>query len=83
MVYPALSRQSAPRGEPLCCKRLAQMPLSQVAVVRAGVVTLCAEGLLKLWARPSVPPPLATDGTSAPRKKVHERRKETGMARGG
>lgn len=57
-VSSALCRQSVPRGEPLCCKRLAHVPLSQVKVVRAGVVTLCAEGLLKLWARPTVPPPL-------------------------
>lgn len=73
LVYPALSRRSTPRGEPLCCKQLAQMPLSQVVVVRAGVVTLCAEGLLKLWARPSMPPPLPplpVGGTRLARKKV-------------
>lgn len=72
-VYPALSRQSTPRGEPLCCKRLAQVPLSQVMVVRAGVVTLCAEGLLKLWARPTAPPPLPPlqmDGADFRREKV-------------
>ena len=69
-MYPALSRQSTPRGEPLCCKQLAQMPLSQVMIVRAGVVTLCAEGLLKLWARPSMPPPLPAGGTRLARKKV-------------
>lgn len=61
-VFPALCRQSAPRGEPLCCKQLAQVPLSRVVVVRSGVVTLCAEGLLKLWARPTVPPPLLPPG---------------------
>ena len=79
MVYPALSRLSAPRGEPLCCKRLAQMPLSQVVVVRAGVVTLCGEGLLKLWARPSMPPPLpplAASGPESASNKVRERGSE-------
>lgn len=58
VVFPALSRHAAPKGEPLCSKRLAQVPLSRVVVVRAGVVTLCAEGLIKLWARPTVAPPL-------------------------
>ena len=58
VVFTALSRQAAPKGEPLCSKRLAQVPLSRVVVVRAGVVTLCAEGLIKLWARPTVAPPL-------------------------
>lgn len=75
LVYPALNRQSTPKGEPLCCKQLAQMPLCQVMVVRAGVVTLCAEGLLKLWARPSTPPPLPPlpeGGTCLARKKVRE-----------
>lgn len=64
--FPALSRQAAPRGEPLCCKRLAQVPLSRVVVVRAGVVTLCAEGFLRLWARPTLAPalpPLREDTT--------------------
>lgn len=58
LVSPPLCRQSVPRAEPLCCKKLANYPLSQVTVVRGGVVTLCSEGLLKLWARPTVPPPL-------------------------
>lgn len=84
LVYPALSRQSTPRGEPLCCKQLAQMPLSQVMVVRAGVVTLCAEGLLKLWARPSMPPPLPplpVGGTRLTRKKVREETRKEGRHR--
>lgn len=88
LVYPALSRQSTPRGEPLCCKQLAQMPLSQVMVVRAGVVTLCSEGLLKLWARPSMPPPLPPPlpggGTRLARKKVNiggERREGNAQTR--
>lgn len=58
LILRGLSRQLVPKGEPLCWKRLSDVPLSQVMVVRAGVVTLCAEGLIKLWARPSVPPPL-------------------------
>lgn len=58
LISRGLSRQSVPKGEPLCWKRLSDVPLSQVMVVRAGVVTLCAEGLIKLWARPSIPPPL-------------------------
>lgn len=54
----SLRRQFVPRGLPLCQKQLAQVPIGQVMVVRAGIVTLCADGLLKLWARPNVPPPL-------------------------
>lgn len=61
LVFAVVKRQSVPRGEPLCCKRLTQVPLSQVSVVRAGIVTLCAEGLLRLWARPIVPAPLGED----------------------
>lgn len=59
VISPPLRRKDVARAEPLCCKRLAQQPLSQVAVVRAGVVTLCSEGLLKMWLRPSLAPPLA------------------------
>lgn len=82
LVSPPLCRQSVPRAEPLCCKKLANYPLSQVTVVRAGVVTLCAEGLLKLWARPTVPPSLPPLGaenlngqlpSSAPKEKVRKK----------
>lgn len=59
LISPGLSRQLVPKGEPLCWKRLSDVPLSQVMIVRAGVVTLCSEGLIKLWARPSIPPPLS------------------------
>lgn len=65
LVSPPLCRQSVTRAEPLCCKKLASSPLSQVTVVRSGVVTLCSEGLLKLWARPRVPPPLPPLGADS------------------
>lgn len=58
LVAPPLKRKDVMKVEPLCCKQLAQQPLSQVAVVRGGIVTLCTEGLLKMWSRPRVPPPL-------------------------
>lgn len=58
VIAPPLQRKDVAKAEPLCCKMLAQQPLNQVAMVRGGVVTLCAEGLLKMWARPNVPPPL-------------------------
>ncbi|CAM9916194.1 unnamed protein product, partial [Discosporangium mesarthrocarpum] len=55
---PPLRRQKVPRGEPLCCKKLTQLPLCEVAIVRGGIITLCGGGLLKYWVRPEAPPPL-------------------------
>ncbi|KAG5179246.1 hypothetical protein JKP88DRAFT_350032 [Tribonema minus] len=54
---PPLKITETPTGTPLCCKQLARLPLTQVAVLRCGIVTLCEEGLLKVWQRPVIPPP--------------------------
>jgi hypothetical protein len=56
-----MKRHATPRGEPLYCKQLVPLPLCKVACIRTGFVTLCEEGLLKLWQRPFVPPVGPTD----------------------